>query len=82
VGHCLSKAWGCTKTDPGVCAGFGSDKTAVFSVIKLTGEGLLPFNSSLGQSFVDALGNILGEPPAEDRRGGGGDAGCPWKHSV
>jgi len=44
----------------------------VFSVIKLTGEGLLPFNSSLGQSFVDALGNILGEPPAEDRRGGGG----------
>lgn len=44
-------------------AGFGSDRTAVFSVIRLSGSGLLPFNSSLGQSFVEALGIVLGIPP-------------------
>jgi hypothetical protein len=43
-------------------AGSGSDKTTVFSVITLSGSGLLPFNSSLGQSFVSALGNVLGTP--------------------
>lgn len=48
-------------------AGTGSDKTAVLSIISLTGAGLLPFNVSKGGGFQAALGRVLGEDQSSRR---------------
>ena len=41
--------------------GEGSQKTAVLSVIKLTGNGLKTFNSTLGDKFIAAMAQTYGE---------------------
>ena len=44
--------------------GAGSQKTAVLSVVSMSGSSLLPFNSTLGSQFQTAMALVLGATPS------------------